>query len=90
MSHAPDCDMTVYGSLPNAQGVICTCDQDDGDDDSPRQDDVVQPHTVANGVMLTGDAARTYKAFVRASAALRKAQADHATALHAFTEAVAK
>lgn len=88
MSHAPDCDLEVYGKLPNAQGVICTCDQDDG----PEHDDepAALPSAPAGGVTLTGEAARTYRVFCSAAGDLKRAQAKHEAALRAFTEAIAK
>lgn len=102
MSHASDCDLEVYGKLPNANGVICTCDQDDGDDASPDGDEeprdmspVAHAALAANAarharVTLVGDAATAYQRFQAAAVALRSAQAKHAEALQAFTEAVAK
>lgn len=94
MSHGPDCDLEVYGKLPNANGVICTCDQDDGDD-APAEVDGESPvaHVAATRsarVTLVGDAATAYQRFQAAAVALRTAQAKHAEALQAFTEAVAK
>lgn len=95
MSHAPDCDLEVYGKLPNANGVICTCDQDDGDDAPPAEVDGESPvaHVAASRharVTLVGDAATAYQRFQAAAVALRAAQAKHAEALQAFTEAVAR
>lgn len=84
MSHAPDCDLEVYGSLPNANGVVCTCDQDDGDEPAA----LPEAPQAQNRVVLTGAAAQAYKALAVAVTALRRAQEQHAAALARFTEAV--
>ncbi len=90
-THSSDCDVVVYGRLPNAKGVVCTCEDDeDGDaksNDAERPADQPAP---AQRVILTGDAAVAYRAFLSAASALKLAQDKHDAAVKAFTEAVAK
>jgi hypothetical protein len=95
--HAPDCALTLYSHLDEAQlkkPLVCDCEESDGpapvepvDDEPPSN---VRPLVTGPSVTLTGDAARAYKLLQTAEAALKAAQKRKDEALKQFLEAVTR
>jgi DNA-binding PucR family transcriptional regulator len=102
VSHAPDCALVQFAHLDPATlktPLICDCDQDDGDDSPPTEEewDAAQARAQRGAgrrlgvrVELVGPAAEAYRSFQAACRALRQAQDAHAKALAAFTEVVSE
>lgn len=98
--HSPDCALVQYADIDpktlkrplECDGV--ECDGQDGNDpeipDSSDETTPIRPLQSGPTATLTGDAARTFKAFQSAEVALKAAQKRRDEALRAFTEAVTR
>ena len=95
--HSPDCALVQYADIDpktlkrplECDGVEC----DGADDTQPEPLDEptpIRPLQAGPTATLTGDAARTFKAFQSAEVALKQAQKRRDDALRAFTEAVTR
>jgi hypothetical protein len=97
--HGPECDLVLYGSVPGAKGVVCTCDHDD----EVMSDAPAAPSSPALGrsdpttpiVTLTGDKAVKFERYRKAAAAAKAAQEvaarageEYRAALDDFTTSV--
>ena len=99
--HSPDCALVQYADIdPKTLKRPLECDgvECDGQDEPPAGYDSEQPdeptpiRPLQSGptATLTGDAARTFKAFQSAERELRTAQKRRDEALRAFTDAVTR
>lgn len=100
--HSPDCAIIQYASIDPAtlkrplecDGVECDGANEPPDvaaaTDEAEQPWDIRPINAGPTATLTGDAARTFKAFQSAEVALRAAQKRRDDALRAFTEAVTR
>jgi hypothetical protein len=101
VKHSPDCALVQYANIDPAtlkRPLECDgveCDGADALPDVPEEpvDDApsnVRPIRSGNDVVLTGEAARAYKALQAAEVALKAAQKRKDDALRAFLEAVTR
>ena len=99
MSHDSECDITLYGSVPGAKGIICTCDAggdgvDPDDTQLPPPRPVRQTRSVAvdgpPSMTLTGPRASALRELMLAEQSLRAAQDRRDAAVTALTTMLAR
>lgn len=98
MMHSPDCALVQYADIDpktlkrplECDGVECDGQDDAGEPVFPIDEPRPVAATTGPTATLTGEAARTFKAFQSAERELKAVQKRRDEALRAFTEAVTR